>query len=221
MQSTTRRFQLLGGLTGVVGPAILVGSFAMNPAPPPGLAVEALAAWARAREASILLGGWTQGIGSLLIVVFAFCLVEIRPGVSPLAERLTRLAGSVILMVSLTEITFYIAAAHAAATADAAVGLASAALIQAVQHVFLIAPALLLPLGVVLLRSRVLPRAFAFSGLALGATLQILGLVGLLAELQPVVDALLVVQSLWFVLAGVALAVRPAGGHLLIRTGPM
>ena len=211
-QAPTHGFQLLAGLTGVVGSLILVGSFAMNPAPPPSLGAEALTAWARAREGRILLGGWMQGIGSLLIVVVAFCLVELRPGASQLAERLTRLAGSVILMVSLTEITFYIAAAHAAATADQAVGMASVALIKAVQHVFLIAPALLLPLGIFLLRSRVLPRAFALSGLALGATLQILGVVGLLADLQSVVDAILIVQSLWFVVAGVAVAIGPAAG---------
>jgi len=212
IQTATRRFQLLAGLTGVVGPALLVGSFAMNPAPPPGLDPGALAAWARAHEDRILLGGWTQGIGSLLIVVFALCLVELRNGVSPLAERLTRLAGSVILMVSLTEITFYIAATQAAANADATLGAVSVGLIKAVQHVFLIAPALLLPLGVVLLRSRALPLVFAYSALVLGATLQVLGVVGLFSALQPVVDVILIVQALWFVLAGLALAAHSATG---------
>ena len=86
-------------------------------------------------------------------------------------------------------------------------GAVSNALIKAVQHVFLIAPALLLPLGVVLLGSRVLPRAFAYLALAIGTTLQIFGLVGLLGVLQPVIDDVLIVQALWFVAAGFALMI--------------
>jgi hypothetical protein len=81
----------------------------------------------------------------------------------------------------------------------------SNALIKAVQHVFLIAPALLLPLGTVLLGSRVLPRIFVYLALAIGVTLQIFGLVGLFGLLQPIIDDLLIVQALWFVAAGVAL----------------
>ena len=94
-------------------------------------------------------------------------------------------------------------------TGDVATGTTSSALIKAVQHVFLIAPALLLPLGAVLLGSRVLPRAFAYLALALGAILQALGLVGLFGVLQPVIDVLLIVQGIWFLAAAVTLLVRP------------
>ena len=73
------------------------------------------------------------------------------------------------------------------------------------QHVFLIAPALLLPLGAVLLGSRVLPRAFAYLARALGTTRQIFGLVGLFGVLQPIIDDVLIVQALWFMAAGVTL----------------
>ena len=210
-----RWFLVLAGLSGLVGPVLLVASFRMNPAPPPGLTTAALAAWAAPREGIILLSAWMQGMGSLLIVVFSFALVEIRTGVSPLAERLTRLAGTVILMVSLTEIAFYIAGAKAAATADVTLGLIATKLIEGVQHVFLIAPAVLLPLGIVLYRSRVLPRIFAYTGLILGATLQTLGLAELFAPLQPVVDVVLIAQSAWFVLAGLVLIVRTPPGLAL------
>jgi hypothetical protein len=73
-----------------------------------------------------------------------------------------------------------------------------------VQHVFLIAPAVLLPLGFVILKTRVLGRPFGYSALALGATLQVLGLAGVLRPLQPVVDVVLIVQSVWFIAAGFA-----------------
>jgi hypothetical protein len=111
-------------------------------------------------------------------------------------------------MVSLVEVTFYLGVVQAAETGDVASGLASGNLIQAVQHVFLIAPALLLPLGFVLFGSHMLPRVFAYLALALGITLQLLGLVGLFNIVQPVIDMLLVVQSLWFITAALALLIR-------------
>jgi hypothetical protein len=72
----------------------------------------------------------------------------------------------------------------------------------------LIAPVLLLPLGVVLLGSDVLPHAFAHSAFVMGATLQVLGLVGLFNALQSVIDIILILQALWFVAAAVTLLVR-------------
>jgi hypothetical protein len=114
-------------------------------------------------------------------------------------------------MVSLAEITFYLAAVQAVESGDTASGLASDNLIRAVQHVFLIAPALLLPLGFVLLGSNVLPRAFAYLALAMGATLQVFGLLGLFNVLQSVIDILLIVQSFWFIAAAVALSASPPG----------
>jgi hypothetical protein len=199
-------------LCGVVGPIVLVGSFAMNPAPPPGLSTAALAAWAAAHEGLLLFGGWTQGVGSALIVVFALGLVELGGGAG-FAGRLTGLAGATILAVSLLEVTFYLAAAQSAATNDVALGLIAGGLVKAVQHVFLIAPALLLPLGAVILTTRVLPRLFGYSGLAIGTLLQALGLAGIFVHLQGVVDAVLIVQSLWFVAAGAAVVLSSGAGR--------
>jgi hypothetical protein len=54
-------------------------------------------------------------------------------------------------------------------------------------------------------RLRERDRAFA-----LGATLQILGLLGLLYPLQPLIDVLLIVQALWFVTAAITLVAHPA-----------
>lgn len=205
MTDTRQRLRLLIAACGVVGPVILVASFRLNPAPPPGLATAALAAWASAHEGALLVGGWMQGAGSALIVIFAVGLVELGGGAG-FAGRLTGLAGAVILGVSLLEIAFYLAAAQAIAAQDLALGLVASGLVKATQHVFLIAPALLLPLGAAILTTRVLPRAFGWSGLAIGAALQALGLAGVLTPLQGVVDAVLIVQALWFIAAGAALA---------------
>jgi len=141
-------------------------------------------------------------------VIFALSLVHLAGATHSLAGWITLLAGATILMVSLVEVTFYLAGVQAAVAGDVASGVASNNLIKAVQHVFLIAPALLLPLGVVLLSTRVLPRLFAYLALTLGATLQILGFVGLFNILQPVIDILLIVQALWFAAAAIVLIMR-------------
>src|SRR5262249_24785527 len=139
---------------------------------------------------------------------FAIALVHLADATQRYAGWITLLAGAAILMVSLMEVTFYLGAVQATESGDAASALASNNLIKAVQHVFLIAPALLLPLGFVLLDSTVLPRVFAYLALALGATLQVLGFLGLFNLLQPVIDVLLIVQSLWFIAAAIALLLR-------------
>src|SRR6516164_10178329 len=176
---TTQRFRLLAALCGMLGPVTLVGSFFINPAPPADASVAELAEFAHRHHNTIVLGGWLQGMGSLLIVIFALALVHLAGATQWFSGWMTLLAGATILMVSLVEITFYLGAVQGAASGDEASGLASDNLRKAVQHVFLIAPALLLPLGVVLARSCLLPLSFAYSGLALGALLQIFGLVGL------------------------------------------
>jgi hypothetical protein len=206
---TTGQFRLLAALSGIIGPLTLVGSFFINPSPPGDATVAELTDFARRHHNTIVLGGWLQGMGSLLIVIFALALVHLAGATNWFSGWLTFLAGATILMVSLVEITFYLGAVQGAGSGDQASGLASDNLRKAVQHVFLIAPALLLPLGVVLIRSRLLPLALAWSGLALGALLQILGLIGLFRVLQSLIDALLIVQALWFVAAAIALlAVR-------------
>ncbi|HLZ84536.1 MAG TPA: hypothetical protein VKQ54_13305 [Caulobacteraceae bacterium] len=209
------RSRALVGLCGVAGPLLMVASLAINPAPPPDLSPADLATWAEPRAAFMLLGGAMQGIGSLLIVIFALALVRLSGAADGLMACLTHLVGGTILVVSLIEVGFYLAATQAIASGDSTLGLVSGGLIRAAEHVFLIAPTLLIPLGLVLLRTRVLARPFAYSGLVIGACLQILVLARLFGALQPVVDGVLIVQSAWFAAAGAALAVSA------MRLGPV
>ena len=205
---STWQSRVLTAPCGIFGPAVLVASFVINPAPPASFTTPQLLAFALEHHTGIVLGAWLQGIGSLLIVLFALGLVHLAKAMQRLAGWITVLAGACILMVSLLEITFYLGTVQAAEVGDTTSGLASNNLIRAVQHVFLIAPALLLPLGFVLLGSDVLPRMFAHLALAMGATLQVFGLLGLFYALQSVIDVLLIVQSVWFVAAAFALFVR-------------
>jgi hypothetical protein len=209
------------GMIGLVGPVVLVSSFAINPAPPADATIAQLHEFAMQHHTGIALGGWLQGMGSLLLVVFAIALVHLAGAAQKLAGWLTLLAGTTILMVSLLEVTFYIGAAQAAEIGDIANGLLSNELIKAVQHTFLIAPALLIPLGVVLMGARIIPRLFAITALAIGGALQVLGLVGLFVVLQQIIDVLLIVQAFWFMAAGLALMVPSRIGvpHLIQSGG--
>jgi hypothetical protein len=196
------RLRIVAGLCGIFGAVALVSSFVMNPAPPAEFTVSQLRDFAVQHHNGIVFGAWLQGMGSLLLVLFAIALVHLAGATHQFAGWVTLLAGATILMVSLVEITFYLGAVQAAEAGDLTSGTVSNALIKAVQHVFLIAPALLLPLGAVLLGAQILPRVFAYVALAIGATLQIFGLVGLFGVLQPIIDDVLIVQALWFVAAG-------------------
>ena len=212
----TRQSDFLAALCGILGPVILVTSFVINPAPPADSTTTQLRDFAIRHHDTIILGGWLQGMGSLLIVLFSLALVQLAKATHRLAGWITLLSGATILMVSLVEITFYLGAVQATEIGDTASALACHNLIKAVQHAFLIAPALLLPLGFVLLGSDVLPSGFAYLALALGSTLQVLGLLGLFKLLQPVIDILLIVQSLWFVAAAVSMLIR--GGKATLAT---
>ncbi len=61
------RARILVALCGVLGPATLVTSFLMNPAPPATATIEQLRAFATEHQTTIVLGRWLQGIGSVLI----------------------------------------------------------------------------------------------------------------------------------------------------------
>ncbi len=195
----------LAGLCGIAGPVLLVASFAINPSPPPGLSPTALSAWAEPRAGFVLLDGWMLGLGSMLIVIFAFAVVQLSGAAHGVMARLTQFIAGTILMISLIEMTFYLTAAQTIAGGEIAPDLISDGLDRAVQHVLTV-PALLLPLAVVVLRTRVLARSLAWSGLAIGGALQALALAGAFVVTQPVVDAMAIVQLAWFAAAGAALA---------------
>jgi len=215
-----KQTRILAAICGVAGTVTLIGSFMINPAPPAGATITQLADFANQHSFTIIMGGWMQGIGSLLTVLFAIALVHIAGATNRFAGWVTLLSGAALLMVSLTEVAFYLAAVQAARDGDAALGSIGNSLIQAVQHVFLIAPALLLPLGAIILGSSVLPRVFGYVALLLGAVLQALGLVGLFTPLQSLIDVLLIVQGVWFIAAAVALVV-PQRAPSEVRAGTM
>jgi hypothetical protein len=90
-------------------------------------------------------------------------------------------------------------------------GLISLALIHSVQHLYFIvgAPALFIPLGVVILGSRLLPRVLGYLAIVLGAAFAIAGVVYLFDLTLPVlVQAFASIQVLWWLAAAILLIIR-------------
>jgi hypothetical protein len=203
---STKLFRLLSALTCIVGVIMLITSFSINPGPPSNATSAQLIAFGNQYYTSILWGAWLQAVGPLLTVLFAFAIVSLAGATTRLAGLMTLFGGTILMMVSLVEITFYISALNTATTA-----LISLDLIHAVQHLYFIvaAPALFLPLGVVILGSRVLPRVFGYLALVLGAAFAILGVVTLFTLTLPTaVLAFAGIQTLWWLAAAITLIVR-------------
>ena len=206
--ATDRQFCIFSGLSGVVGVVLLIVSFAINNGPPPDPGSAALLEFGQQHYASILWGAWLQAVGPVLIVLFAFALVHLSGATQHLAGWMTLFGATVLMIVSLIEITFYIAALNPDPPMMPSISLR---LIYAAQHLYFIvaAPSLFLPLGIVLLRSRVLPRVFAYLALILAATFALLGIRFMLTMTLPdAVTAFAGVQALWWLAAAITLMVR-------------
>jgi len=205
---STKLFRLLTALSSIAGVIMLITSFSINPGPPSNATSAQLTAFGNQYYTSILWGAWLQAVGPLLNVLFAFAIVCLAGATTRLAGWMTLFGGTILMMVSLVEITFYMSALY---NNPVTMALISGELIHAVQHLYFIvaAPALFLPLGVVILGSRVLPRVFGYLALVLGAAFAILGVVSLFTLTLPAaVLAFAGLQTLWWLAAAITLIVR-------------
>ena len=204
---STRRFYILTALCGIFGVIMLITSFIINVAPPPNPTVAQLIAFGTQHRNALLIGSWLQTIGSLLCVIFAIAIVYLAGATTRLAGWMTMFGGIVLEMVTIIEVTFYLSAVNGN---PATTSLISLDLIAAIQHLFPIvaAPAVFLPVGVVILGSRVLPHVFGYASLALGGVFAIAGLVFLFSPILLEVVTLSFIQGLWFLTAAISLLVR-------------
>ncbi len=85
-------------------------SFAINPGLPPNATNAQLIAFGHQYYTSVLWGAWLQTVGPLLIVLFVFAIVYLAGATTRLAGWMTMFGGTVLMMVSLIEITFYMSA---------------------------------------------------------------------------------------------------------------
>ena len=187
---------------------MLIVSFAINPGPPAGASGAQMTAFGQQHFDAILWGAWLQAVGPVFIVVFAFAIVVLAGATARLAGWMTLFGAATLMTVSLVEITGYIGTLH---TSPAAMAEISYVLIHSVQHLYFIvaAPALWLPLGLVILGSGVLPRILGYLALALAAGYALAGVVTLLDLTVPVaVQISASIPALWWLAAAGTLIIR-------------
>lgn len=207
---STRLFSILSALSCILGVAMIIISFVINPGPPPNATGAQLATFGKLYHNAILLGGWLQAVGPLLIVLFAFAIVHLAGAAPRFAGRVATLGGMLLMMVTLTEVTFFFAAANSGNLITAQI---SISLVSAVQHLYAIvaAPALILPLGVIILSSHVLPRFLGYCALVIGSLYAISGLVYLFTPSVneiAILSVLQFIEELWFPITAITLLIR-------------
>ena len=204
-------------VSGVVGTCLLGISFAINTGPPAGASGAQVTAFGQQHHDAILWGSWLQAVGPVLIVVFTLAIVFLAGATTRLAGWMTLFGAATLMAVSLIEITGYLGTLH---TSPATMPEISLALIHSVQHLWFIvaAPALWLPLGLVILGSGVLPRILGYLALVLAAGYALAGVVTLFdSTVPPAVQISAGVPTLWYIAAAATLLRRarqaaPAAG---------
>jgi hypothetical protein len=206
---STRLFRILSAISSIAGVIMINVSFSY-PGPPLNPTSAQMAAFAGQHLGSTLMGAWLQAVGMLLILLFGFAIVCEAGATTRLAGWMTFFGSAILMMVSLIEIVFYYGLLY---TDPVATGLVSFNLIHAVQHLYFIiaGPALFIPLGIVILGSRVLPGVFGYLALVVGVAFAISGIVFLDSLVLPVaVQALASVQALWWLAAAITMIVQAA-----------
>jgi len=206
--TSARSYGLCGGAAGIAGVVLVLVSFAINSGPPANATGAELMKFGQQNYAKILWGAWMQAVGPVLMVFFALSLVHLAGAAHRLAGWMTLFGATVLMTVSVIEITFYISALHAD---PAIMPFISLKLISAVQHLYFMiaAPALFLPLGIVLLGSPLLPRVFGYLALLMAMVFASLGVIFLLNLTLPAgVTAVAGIQGFWWLAAAIALLVR-------------
>jgi hypothetical protein len=211
--AVSAQWRWLAGAAGFAGAAALGASFGVLPPPPPLTApTAALTRYAASHHHTMLAAAWLEGTGTLLYVIFVLALVHLVGARAGLAGRITTVACAAVLGVSLVYDVMLIAIAQSAALGgrQTTTALVAYGLFAAAEHVFLLAPPLLLPLGLILLRVPVLPRVLARLAVILGGAAPVLGLAGLSTvtannngPVGAAVNVLVAAQGLWIIAAAI------------------
>lgn len=204
----TNNIKRLSGICGILGVLMLVISFNINPGPPVGASYEQLISLGHQYYASILWGAWLQTIGPFLIIIFAFSLVFLSKAAETLGGWMVFFGAGILMTISLIEITFYIAVLFRDPPLGSLIGLN---IIYAVQHLYFIigAPALFIPLGIILRNSEILPKWFSWLAILIGILFAVLGIVFLLDLILPIwVTAIAGIQAFWWLATSIVLIVR-------------
>jgi hypothetical protein len=207
-KNSAYQIAMLGARAALIG-ALMIGiSFAINPGPPDGATAEQLVLFGKRYYKEILWGAWLQAVGPVLIMLFAVTIVYFASAMNRVLGWMTLLGACILVMVSLTEVVFYITALFPVPDNMVIISMNIA---HAVQHLYFIvaAPAIFLPLGLVILSSTVLPKVFGYLAIALAIGFIIVGILSLYHLVLSTTETLLApIQAFWWVGAAITLRMR-------------
>ncbi|WP_369045871.1 hypothetical protein [Sinomonas sp. P10A9] len=158
-------------------------------------------------------GTWLQATGATLCVVFFIGLLFISASNGTLAAYTVLLGSAVLVALVLMEGVFTLTWVSASTAGVPESARAGYDLMSRFIQVFPLvpAPAVYLPLGVILLRSRVLPTWLGWAALALGAAFLLVGLLEVFIPFaQAFAAGLAGLQDLWILTTAIILIERPA-----------
>jgi hypothetical protein len=202
----------LAAFSGILGVLVLAIYFSQPlPIPANTSPSSTFALFGNQYHNEVMVGAWIQAIGTLLVSVFFLELVRLA-GATRLSGLVTAFATCALWVVGLVEVVASMAIAQAAGHGHVEGAAAAFDLTDEFIHVIPIGPAgaVYLALGALLLGSRVLPRAFGYLALALGAAFEIAGFIGLFDPGNPQlsITVILIVQEVWVLAAAVLVFVR-------------
>lgn len=202
----TSRFVAISSVAAAMG---LVGHFVVAPPPSSYTSSTALEAAARHHEA-LVTDAWLDGIGSMLLIVTLIGVVELSGLASTLAGRLVLLGGAATVAHSLLSDSLVIASAQIWAAGDGALAIGMLQVAHAADYAYPVVNIFWASaLGLVVLRSKVLPAVFGYVALAFSAVELVGGLAALYSEaVNSVINPFFLVMVVWGVAAGVVLAIR-------------
>jgi len=202
------RLILLGALGSVVA---LVAHIAVLPSRPAAGAAQPLLMQFAGHHNVLLTSAWLDGLGSALLILTAVAIAHLAGAGSTLPGRIVQVTGTVVIALSLVSDTLLIATAQAGALGDGATVRTAYSLLSAGDYVYPVANTFWLSaLGLVVLRTSILPRAFGYLALALGAAELVIGLAKLYSDtVHNVINYGFMAILAWVLAASITLAIRP------------
>jgi Domain of unknown function (DUF4386) len=194
---------------GFASAVALVGHFVVA-GPPASFTTQKVLVDYALRHDAVVTGAWLDGIGSILLVLTVVGVAQLAGAAGSLAGRVLLVAGAAVAAQSLLTDTLLIAATQIAAAGSEAQAATLVQVAHAADYVFPIANAFWAPaLGLIVLRTRVLPAIFGYVAVAFGLVELFGGTAALYSEsVNAVINPLFLVMVVWNVAAGIVLLVR-------------
>lgn len=204
-----------GAVAGIAG-TLLLAAYLGAPAaagwPYAGAFPEALTAYARSHAILFDVGGGLQATGALLSILFFMALLRLSRRTDHPAAIVVYVVGAVLLAVVLIEAALLGALPMAAADGDRIIVATTFALSNGVfARIFRLAPAPMLfaGIGFTLRGTALLPAGLVTAALVIAALFVLAGVAAIFGTAGLILAiALSIVEAVWILSAGVALAMR-------------